>query len=145
MTTATAVGIAEVAQASGLSQHTLRWYEREGLVPAVARGPDGRRRYDERSVGLIRLLVHLRRSGMPTAQMRRFVTLVSEGSDTHGRRVALLDEHAERIRAQQAELAAAAAALEVKRDHYLGLIDAGLDCDGAPMSPELRPQQASRV
>ena len=45
------LGIAEVAARTGLSQDTLRWYEREGVLPPVTRTSDGRRSYDEAALG----------------------------------------------------------------------------------------------
>src|SRR3978361_1768192 len=89
------VSIAEVSALTGLTKDTLRWYEREGLFPPVDRGPDGHRRYSERDVGLLRLLVRLRRTGMPTAEMREFSRLVAGGAATHRERMALLLAHRE--------------------------------------------------
>ena len=63
------LGIAEVSDLTGLSQDPLRWYEREGLFPRVARGADGRRRYSQRQMGLLRLVIRLRRTGMPTKEV----------------------------------------------------------------------------
>ena len=55
------LGIAEVAELTGLSKDTLRWYERRGLIRAVDRTTGGRRRYDAEQVRLVLLLVRLRR------------------------------------------------------------------------------------
>ncbi|REE73288.1 DNA-binding transcriptional MerR regulator [Rhodococcus wratislaviensis] len=118
--------ISEVAAITGLTQDTLRWYEREGMIPTIARGSDRRRRYSERDVRLIELLVKLRTTGMPTSDMQRFAVLLAGGAETHGRRLSLLLEHRERIRAQQARLDDALAALDTKVDHYRALI-AGTD------------------
>lgn len=127
------LGIAEVSELTGLSQDTLRWYEREGLFPRVARGADRRRRYSQREVGLLQLLMRLRRTGMPTKEMRRFSQLVSGGATTHGQRLALLARHRERILARLAELQADLGALDDKVSYYRWLIEQGLDCDGAPV------------
>ena len=54
------IGIAEMARRSGLSVDTLRWYEREGLIPAVDRGPNGRRRFSRAQQSVILLLAMLR-------------------------------------------------------------------------------------
>jgi len=118
--------ISEVAAVTGLTQDTLRWYEREGMIPTIARGSDRRRRYSERDVRLIELLVKLRTTGMPTSDMQRFAVLLAGGAETHGRRLSLLLEHRERILAQQARLDDALAALDTKVDHYRALI-AGTD------------------
>jgi DNA-binding transcriptional MerR regulator len=136
------LGIADVASLSGLSADTLRWYEREGLVPRVARGSDRRRRYTEREAALVIMLARLRDTGMPTEDMREFSQLVAAGAETHGRRLAILDRHRDRIADQQAALAAGMAALNDKAEHYRQLIAAGLDCEGAPVSPEVARLQA---
>ncbi len=136
------LGIAEVAQLSGLSQDTLRWYEREGLLPAVRRGTDRRRRYTQRDAALVAMLAKLRASGMPTDDMREFSRLVSGGAATHGRRLALLERHRDRIRQRQAELESHMASLEEKVAHYRHLIGAGLDCDGQPVPASVASLQS---
>ncbi|MDM4763218.1 MerR family transcriptional regulator [Galbitalea sp. SE-J8] len=137
------LGIAEVARLSGLSQDTLRWYEREGLLPAVRRGSDRRRRYTRRDAALVETLAKLRESGMPTDEMREFSRLVAGGAATHARRLAILEAHRDRIRRRQAELDQHLASLEEKVTHYRYLIDAGLDCDGRPVSGGVASVQRS--
>lgn len=63
-------GIAEVAHLSGLSQDTLRWYEREGLLPAVHRGTDRRRRYTRRDAALVAHSRHAMSPGRPRSAAR---------------------------------------------------------------------------
>jgi len=135
------LGIAEVAHLSGLSQDTLRWYEREGLLPAVHRGTDRRRRYTRRDAALVEMLAKLRDSGMPTEEMREFSRLVAGGAATHGQRLAILERHRDRIHRRQVELDQHLASLEEKVSHYRYLIGAGLDCDGQPVPtfPATRP------
>ncbi len=126
--------IADVSELTGLSAPTLRWYEREGLLPRVQRGPDRRRRYSQRDAQLVVLLARLRATGMPTEEMRLFATWLAGGAQTHGRRLALLERQGERIRAQMDDLARNLEALEAKASHYRSLIAAGLDCDEQPVS-----------
>jgi DNA-binding transcriptional MerR regulator len=123
------MGISEVAESTGFSLDTLRWYEREGLFPRVERDLSGRRRYSPRHVALLRTLARLRRTGMPTREMREFTRLVTEGAATHGQRLALLAVHRDRIVARLAELQDDLAVLEEKAEHYRYLIEHGLDCD----------------
>lgn len=139
--TGTTVGIREVAEQSGLSVDALRWYEREALLPRAPRGPDGRRRYPERLVGFVRLVVALRRTGMPVADVREFVAMADVGAASHGRRMALLERQRENIVRQQAQLADDLAAVEHKIGHYRELIAAGLDCEGLPVTPEVAAAQ----
>ncbi|WP_072689089.1 MerR family transcriptional regulator [Rhodococcus marinonascens] len=126
------VSISEVASTTGLTQDTLRWYEREGMIPGIARGSDRRRRYSDRDVRLIELLVKLRNTGMPTSEMQRFAALLEGGAETYGRRLSVLLEHRERIVAQQSKLHDALAALDTKVDHYRALIADSLDDRAAP-------------
>ncbi|MEP7020592.1 MAG: MerR family transcriptional regulator [Pseudonocardiales bacterium] len=137
------VGISEISELTGLSQDTLRWYEKEGLFPRVDRGPDRRRRYSPRHVSLLRLLVRLRRTGMPTREMQEFSELLRGGARTHGTRMALLLGHRTRIVKQASELRADLAALDEKIEHYRGLISGGLDCDGAPVDEATARRQRS--
>ncbi|AVM01856.1 MerR family transcriptional regulator [Gordonia iterans] len=122
------LSIAEVSARTGLTRDTLRWYESEGLIPAVPRNTAGVRQYDDATVRMIDLLVRLRRTGMPVAQMRDFVTMVAQGARTHGRRMRLLEEHREEIESRIRELADDLDAVDRKVEHYRRLIDAGLDC-----------------
>jgi DNA-binding transcriptional MerR regulator len=123
------VGISEAAESTGFSLDTLRWYEREGLFPQVQRDSSRRRRYSPRDVALLRTLARLRRTGMPTKEMREFTRLVTEGAATHHQRLALLAAHRERIVARLTELQGDLAVLEKKIEHYRYLIEQGLDCD----------------
>ena len=55
----------EAAEKCGLSQHTLRWYERIGLLGTIERGGDGRRRFSDGDLDWLSLLIKLRATGMP--------------------------------------------------------------------------------
>lgn len=125
--------IAEVSERTGLPKDTLRWYEREGLLPRVDRGPDGHRRYSEREVALLQMLVRLRDTGMPTREMRDFTRMLGEGAATHGARVALLLHHRDRTAGRIQQLHADLSLLDDKVVHYRQLIADGRDCDGEPV------------
>ena len=144
MSVDTELGIAEVAELTGLSTDTLRWYEREGILPTVSRGASGRRRYSPQERDLVLLLTSLRATGMPTAMMKDFVQLVMEGAASHGRRVSLLAHARELLEERRRKLDQAEAALDSKIEHYRILIDAGLDCDGAPVTTEVRALQVAQ-
>jgi len=59
------LGIGEVAARTSLDPDTLRYFERQGVLPAPRRDTAGRRRYVAADVDLIRMLIHLRETGMP--------------------------------------------------------------------------------
>ncbi|OJF13720.1 MerR family transcriptional regulator [Couchioplanes caeruleus] len=139
-----AISIAEVAERTGLSKDTLRWYEAEGLIPSVHRDASGHRAYDDAAVRVIELVVRLRRTGMPVRDTKDFIAMTRQGAATHGRRLALLREHRERVRAHLAQLEGDLHAIEDKIDHYVGLISEGRDCDASKVTdPAILAQQRS--
>ena len=89
--------IGEVASKCGLSQHTLRWYERIGLLGHIDRGSDGRRRFSDRDLDWLALLTKLRATGMPVRDMQRYAELVRSGAG-QAERVELLKRHREQVR-----------------------------------------------
>ncbi|MCT9821543.1 MerR family transcriptional regulator [Microbacterium sp. W1N] len=112
--------IAEAAAATGLSAHTLRYYERTGLmlVP-VDRAPSSHRRYTDADLTWLRFLTRLRSTGMPIAVVRRYTELVRQGEHTVAQRRELLTAHRDMVRAQLDEVAASLAAI----DHKITLYD----------------------
>src|SRR3954447_7126518 len=71
--------ISEVAAFTGLSAHTLRWYERIGLMPHVDRSHTGQRRFTNRDLDWLAFVGKLRLTGMPVAHMVRYAELIREG------------------------------------------------------------------
>ncbi|RJL31831.1 MerR family transcriptional regulator [Bailinhaonella thermotolerans] len=97
--------IGQVAGRTGLSVHTLRFYEREGiLADPVRREPGGRRVYGEHHVEWLNLCVLLRASGMPLPAIREYTELVRRGGHTAAERLALLRAHRDRVRERMARL-----------------------------------------
>ncbi len=84
--------IRETALRTGLTTHTLRYYERLGLI-IVARSASGHRRYRKSDLEWIQVLICLRDTGMPIQRMIEFAKLVREGESTIPNRVALLKTH----------------------------------------------------
>lgn len=74
-----ALTIHDMAERTGVSAHTLRYYERVGLLDSVARTVSGRRRYSAADVEWVRLLICLRQTGMDIRAMLRFVAAVGSG------------------------------------------------------------------
>ncbi|GHJ91022.1 MULTISPECIES: MerR family transcriptional regulator [Streptomyces] len=118
--------ISEVAALTGLTAHTLRWYERIGLMPHVDRSHTGQRRFTERDLGWLAFVGKLRLTGMPVADMVRYAELVREGDHTHAERRALLEDTRRDVLTRIAELQDTLAVLDLKIDHY------GTICGGTP-------------
>ncbi|GAA1896951.1 MerR family transcriptional regulator [Streptantibioticus ferralitis] len=112
--------ISEVVGYTGLSAHTLRWYERIGLMPHVDRSHTGQRRYTDRDLDWLDFVSKLRLTGMPVADMVRYAELVREGDHTYPDRLELLVAHREGVRRRIAELRGTLDVLDYKIDLYAG-------------------------
>ena len=111
--------IAEVAERSGVTAHTLRYYERVGLI-SVGRDESGYRVYTGADFGRIVFHSRLRMTGMPIRDLQRYVRLVETGEHTVPERLALLQEHRDAVRARIDELAFALDTVERKIATYGG-------------------------
>jgi len=109
--------IGEAAEKCGLSQHTLRWYERIGLLGHIERGSDGRRRFSDGDLDWLSLLTKLRATGMPVRDMQRYAELVRSGAG-HAERLDLLKRHREQVRRAIASQRECLKLLDAKIDHY---------------------------
>jgi DNA-binding transcriptional MerR regulator len=96
--------IQQVAQSSGLSVHTLRYYERIGLLDPIERASSGHRRYTSADIEWLRFLVYLRATGMSIRQMQNCAELRRGGATTERERLAFLEEHRQRLQQQQRKL-----------------------------------------
>jgi DNA-binding transcriptional MerR regulator len=98
MVTADALSISDAALATGLSPHTLRYYERAGLMlDPVERAPSSHRRYTEAEIRWVTLLTKLRSTGMPIRRIREYAELVRAGEGNEDERLALLEGHREAV------------------------------------------------
>ncbi|WP_329318476.1 MerR family transcriptional regulator [Streptomyces sp. NBC_01262] len=110
--------ISEVAEVTGLTAHTLRWYERIGLMPHVDRSHTGQRRFTNRDLDWLNFVGKLRLTGMPVADMVRYAELVRLGDDTYDDRRALLEGTRTDVLRRIAELQDTLAVLDHKIDIY---------------------------
>lgn len=89
--------IKTIAQKSGLSQYTLRYYEREGVLPVVARDGNGNRCFDDEDLELISLICCLKDTGMAIADIKQFIALSQDGRSKLPEQRRLLQEHKQHI------------------------------------------------
>lgn len=123
---AAGVSIAEAAQRTGVSVHTLRYYERAGLVvTTVDRTAGGRRRYRKLDLDWITVCTRLRATGMPIRHIRRYAQLVAAGRGNEDERLALLETHRAEVAARLAELQESLKLVDHKIDVYRGRLAAG--------------------
>ena len=113
------IPIAEAAEISGVSTHTLRYYERAGLMlTPVDRASSSHRRYSPADLSWVAFLTRLRMTGMPIAGIRRYTELVRAGASTIAERRELLVAHRERVREELADITASLRAIDDKIDIY---------------------------
>jgi DNA-binding transcriptional MerR regulator len=112
------VTIKEVGARTGLSVHTLRYYERLGLVAPVGRRRNGHRAYSEDDVYRIRFVMRLRAAGMPIARIRRYAELAARGDATIQERLELLEAHRGAVEQQIGELTEHLAVITAEVAHY---------------------------
>lgn len=112
--------IGELARRTGLTAHTIRYYERIGLMPYAPRGQDRQRDYDPSILAWIEFLGRMKTIGMPIRDMLRYAKLREQGSVTKPERRALLEEHRARVIAHISDLQACLAVLDTKITGYSG-------------------------
>lgn len=110
--------IGDLARRTGLTDHTLRYYERIGLLPPAHRDGSGQRQYDASILVWIGFLGRLKTTGMPIREMLRYAALRQRGPSTGAERRALLEAHRDKVRAHLAELQASLLVLDAKIGGY---------------------------
>jgi DNA-binding transcriptional MerR regulator len=110
--------IGELAERSGISAHTIRYYERIGLLPYAMRDSSRQRDYDASILVWLGFLSRLKTTGMPIREMLRYAALRARGAGTEAERKALLEAHRDRVRAHVAELQACLHVLDTKIAGY---------------------------
>lgn len=96
--------VGQVAKLTGLTTHTLRWYEQVGLLKSVARDAAGHRQYTRTDLRWLVLLMRLRATGMPVSEMLRYAELVRADVPTESQRAELLEAHRDRVLSHIADL-----------------------------------------
>jgi DNA-binding transcriptional MerR regulator len=96
--------VAEAAAEAGVSAHTLRYYERAGLLARVDRNGAGHRDFTDEDIEWVVMVTRLRATGMPIRAIREYAELVRAGEGNERERLALLEEHRERVLEQLAKI-----------------------------------------
>lgn len=111
--------IQQAAEKTGVSVHTLRYYERIGLMLApIERAANSHRRYSEEDVYWIVFLTRLRETDMPIAEIKRYIALQREGESTVAERLALLEAHRTAVQRRLQETERHLATIDAKIAHY---------------------------
>jgi DNA-binding transcriptional MerR regulator len=127
--------IQDAAAETGVSRDTLRYYEKIGILPGIARSQSGHRRFSDNDMGWIKLVQCLRATGMPIEDLHAYAELMQQGDSTAGERLRILEEHRRRIKADMAELEIALDLVDRKIAGYDEVLARGLNVE----PPDHRP------
>lgn len=117
--------IGQFSEKTGLGIHTLRWYEKEGLLFDIARTKGGRRLYSDKDVEMVEVITCLKNTGMSIEDIKDYIDLFRHGSETYAARVDLFKMQRNSIKKQMAELSKQLAQTEYKIWYYQNLEELG--------------------
>ncbi len=110
--------IAEISKKYNLSQDTLRYYERIGLIPVINRNKSGMRDYTEEDCRWIEFIKCMRSAGLPLEVLIEYVTLVAQGDETIPARKELLNHQREQLTARMEDMKKTLERLDYKIESY---------------------------
>lgn len=133
--------IGEMAQKLDVAPSTLRYYDKEGLLPFVERSSGGIRMFKEEDMEWLRLLGCLKKAGMPLKEIRSFLDWSRQGDATIDRRLDLLEKQRQSVLEQQKQLEDTLLMLDYKRWYYQTAQEAGTCAVHDSLTPEQVPEQ----
>lgn len=96
--------IGEMAKKMGVAPSTLRYYDKEGLLPFVERSGSGIRMFKDEDIEWLSIIECLKKTGMPIKEIKKFIDWCIEGDSTIDKRLELIDRRRERVHEQMAQL-----------------------------------------
>lgn len=117
--------IKEVSEKYNISQDTLRYYERIGMIPEISRTPGGIRNYQDSDLGWVELAICMRSAGLPIEALIEYVKLYQQGDTTFAARLQLLQEQRESLEEQKTQLEKAINKLNYKISRYEVAVQTG--------------------
>jgi DNA-binding transcriptional MerR regulator len=96
--------INEIAAICNVTAHTLRFYEKEGLLPFVGRNSAGNRVFSDQDLVILKLICCLKNTGMPIKEIKKYIEMLMEGGDTLEARRDMMLAHRKEVLRQMDEL-----------------------------------------
>lgn len=137
--------IGEAAQRMHLSAPTLRYYDKEGLLPFVDRSAGGARMFKESDFEWLRLIECLKSTGMPIRDIKQFIDWYMEGDTTLPQRRDMFYERRRAVEAQIETLQATLDMIDYKCWYYDTAVAAGSSRALQALKPEELPVEVSRL
>lgn len=119
--------INEAAKFFNMTPHTLRYYDKEGLMPYIERTPGGKRIFKSSDLEALKIIGCLKSSGMPIKEIKHFIEWCSEGDSTLQQRYDMFLERKASVEAQMEELKKTMEVIEHKCRYYQTALDAGTE------------------
>lgn len=117
--------IGQVAKKVGLTAHTLRYYEKEGLMPFVRKSGSGLRVYAETDIEWLMLIECLKGTGMPLKDIKQYIDWIQEGDATLEKRREMFIKQKVKLEQQMQQLKEYMAKINYKIDYYDEIIANG--------------------
>jgi len=96
--------MSEVSEKTGLSPFTIRYYDKEGLIPFVERSQAGRRLFSDADLRRLELVCCLKNTGMSIAEIKKFISWEIEGDEDYALRLEMLEAHRKKVKKKIAVL-----------------------------------------
>lgn len=119
--------ISEVAKELNLTVYTLRYYDKEGLMPFIERTSNGTRLFKESDIEALKIIECLKSTGMPIKGIKDFIDWCSEGDSTLQQRYDMFMERKATVEAQIEELRKTMELIDHKCDYYKTALKAGTE------------------
>ena len=133
--------IGEMAQKLNVAPSTLRYYDKEGLLPFVERSSGGIRMFKDEDMEWLRLLGCLKKAGMPLREIKAFMDWSRQGDATISQRLELIEKQRQSVLDQQKQLEETLLMLDYKRWYYQTAQEAGTCAVHDSLTPEQVPEQ----
>lgn len=137
--------VGEMAKLLGVAPSTLRYYDKEGLLPFVERSEGGIRMFKESDYEWLKIIECLKKTGMPLKDIRDFVYMVLEGDETIAERLALFKKQRETVLQKMSELQEMLDTLNYKCWFYETALEAGTTAVPGEMPDDEIPPQFAEV
>ena len=136
--------IGEVSRMFDLPASTLRYYDKEGLLPHIQRQGTGIRRFDQRTIEALRVIECLKKSGMEIKDIKQFMAWCAEGPATYGQRLELFRQQRAKVEQEMARLEKTLAMIDFKCWYYSQAVATGSE-DFTVAIPEGLPEEVRKL
>ena len=137
--------IGETAQRMGISTATLRYYDKEGLLPFVTRTPGGARVFSDYDFRWLNLISCLKKAGMPLKDIRQYIEMTLQGEETMEARLEMFRHQRQQLLQQMADLQKTLDVVDYKCWYYETSLEAGSEAVARDMPAENMPEKLRSV